>query len=344
MQEMPTSIKIDFVVLWVDSNDTEWIKTYNHFRPDKPIQDSARFRNWKLFRYWFRAVEKYAPWVNKVFLITNGKFPDWINPDCEKLVLVKHSDYIPEKYLPTFNSKTIELNLGRLKELSEHFVFFNDDMFINSPVAPQYYFRKGLPCDYNSESLFWNPTYSNNNKFGVDLDIFCDIAVLNSHFNRRKVIRQAWNKWYGRHLWWKPFIFSLLLLSRTKFENFQLYHHEQPMLKSIFHEIWEEEEEALDLSCSRFRKEASLNQYIIRYWQFASNRFYPVKKKGLAYHHYTKEIVDDLIKNLKNEKFSSICINDTPYCSEEEFIYASQIIRNALEEKFPLSSIFEKNI
>lgn len=334
--------KIDFVVLWVDCSDPEWIKSYNYYRPNKPIQDRARYRNWNLFRYWFRAVEKYAPWVNKVFLITNGTFPSWINRDCEKLVLVKHSDYIPEKYLPTFNSGTIELNIGRINGLSEHFVFFNDDMFINAPISPEYYFKNGLPCDYNFESPYRNPIYSNKNKYGEDIVIYCDIAVLNKHFNRKKVIRQAWAKWYGRHLWGKPLLFSLLLLNRTKFENFPLYHHEQPMLKSVFHEIWEEEKEILEKSCSRFRKDIRINQYLIRYWQFASNRFYPVKKKGLAYHYYNKEIVDDLINVLKDEHFISICINDTPFCSEEDYNYASNKIRNTFEEKFPHISIFEK--
>ena len=73
MQDIVKTEKIDFVVPWVDSNDPEWIKSYNHYRPEKPIQDTARFRDWGIFRYWFRAVERYAPWVNKVFLITNGK-------------------------------------------------------------------------------------------------------------------------------------------------------------------------------------------------------------------------------------------------------------------------------
>ena len=333
---------IDFVVPWVDSNDPEWIELYNHYRPEKPRTDKARFRDWGIFRYWFRSVERYAPWVNKVFLITNGKFPDWINPDCKKLVLVKHSDYIPERYLPTFNSKTIELNLGRLKDLSEHFVYFNDDIFLNTPITPQHYFREGLPCDYNFESVFCNPTYSRGNKFGIDLDIFCDIAVLNNNFNRRKVVRQAWSKWYGRHLWGKPLLFSLLLLGRTKFENFTLFHHEQPMLKSIFHDIWEKEETILDESCSRFRNDASLNQYIIRYWQFATNKFYPIKRKGLSYFTYNKNITDDLIKNLKEEQIPSICINDSPFCDEEDIDYAMSQIQMAFEDKFPNISMFEK--
>ena len=172
MQEISKKEKIDFVVLWLDSTDPKWIASYNQYRPEKPIQDVARFRNWDIFRYWFRSVERYAPWVHKVYLVTNGTFPEWINPDCEKLALIKHSDFIPQKYLPTFNSTTIELNIGRINALSEHFVYFNDDMFINAPVEPEYYFKDGLPCDYNFESVFRNPIYDNKNRFGVDLDIY----------------------------------------------------------------------------------------------------------------------------------------------------------------------------
>lgn len=335
-------MKIDFVVLWLDSTDPEWIATYNHYRPEKPLLDHARFRNWDIFRYWFRSVERYAPWVHKVYLITNGTFPKWINPDCEKLVLIKHTDFIPQEYLPTFNSCTIELNIGRIDTLSEYFVYFNDDMFINAPVEPDYFFKEGLPCDYNFESVYRNPVYDNKNKFGIDLHNYWDIAIINRNFDRKKVIHQAWKKWYGPHLWGKPFLFSLLMLNRSQFENFTLFHHEQPMLKSIFQEIWEKEGDVLNQSCTRFRENINLNQYLIRYWQFASNKFYPVPKKGLAYHYYNKEIVTDLIKNLYEEKCPSICINDSPYCSDSDFDYAKKEIKLAFEKKFPIISMFEK--
>ena len=342
MQEISKTYKIDFVVPWVDSNDPEWIKSYNYYRPDKPIQDNARFRNWNLFRYWFRAVEKYTPWVNKVYLITNGKFPEWINPECKKLVLVKHSDYIPDNKLPTFNSVTIELFLGRIEGLSEHFVYFNDDVFINSAVEPEYFFKDGLPCDFNFESPFRNPEYSEQDGFGPNLAVFCNIAVLNKHFNRRKVVFEAWKKWYGRHLWGKPLLLSLLLTGRSRFEHISPLHLEQPMLKSVFKEVWEKEETLLDKKCTRFREEAHLNQYLIRFWQLASNKFYPHKKCGLCYYRYNKEIVEDLIKNLREEHFKSICINDSPYCTDKDFLYASKAIQLAFEQKFPIKSIFEK--
>lgn len=335
--------KIDFIVTWVDSNDPEWIKSYNYYRPEKPITDNARFRNWDIFRYWFRAVERYAPWVNKVFLVTNGKFPDWINPECKKLVLVKHSDYIPEKYLPTFNSNAIELNFGRIKDLSEQFVLFNDDVFINAPVKPNYFFRNGLPCDYNFETPFSNRQHTKENSYGIGITRYCDVAIINSHFNRNEVIRQAWSKWYGKHLWGKPLLLSLLMLGRDHFENFVMSHQEQPMLKSIFHEIWEKEPSALDSSCSKFRQFMDLNQYLIRYWQFASNKFYPLKRRSLLYEHYNQDILTDLQKVILEERTNSVCINDTPYCSEEDFLLVSKTIKRCFETKFPNISAFEKS-
>ena len=115
-------IQIDFVVTWLDSSDPEWQKSlaiYSH--KSTGHKEKARFRSTDFFLYWFRAVERYAPWVHKVYLVTNGKFPDWINKDCPKLELVKHADFIPTEYLPTFNCRTIEMHLHNIKGLLEHF-------------------------------------------------------------------------------------------------------------------------------------------------------------------------------------------------------------------------------
>ena len=241
-----------------------------------------------------------------------------------------------------FNSNTIELNFGRIKELSEHFVLFNDDIFLNTPIEPNYYFRDGLPCDYNYESPFSNRIHTKENNYGIGITRYCNVAVLNSHFNRKEVVRQAWSKWYGKHLWRKPLILSLIMMGRKRFENFIVFHLEQPMLKSTFLEVWEEEPDILDNSCSRFRLETNLNQWLMRYWQLASNKFYPSRRKGITYERYNKDILTDLQKVLLEERTNSVCINDNAYCSEEDFLLASRIIRECLEQKFPNISIFEK--
>ena len=59
--------QIDFVVTWLDSSDSEWQKSLATYRPNTTGDVSeARFRDMNIFRYWFRAVEQYAPWVRKI--------------------------------------------------------------------------------------------------------------------------------------------------------------------------------------------------------------------------------------------------------------------------------------
>ncbi|MBX4777370.1 capsular biosynthesis protein, partial [Klebsiella sp. CVUAS 10191.3] len=130
---------IDFVVLWVDSDDRRWQNDFLHYKTIysdtyKLAITPSRFRDMGLFKYWFRAVENYAPWVRKVHLVTCGQVPTWLDKSYHKINLVPHSDIIDEKYLPTFNSRAIEVNIHKIKDLSEQFVYFNDDMLLNAPI------------------------------------------------------------------------------------------------------------------------------------------------------------------------------------------------------------------
>lgn len=259
--------QIDFVVLWLDSNDPKWQKDYATFSPHSKFgKGKVRFRDHDTFKYWFRAVETYAPWVHKVFLVTNGKFPDWINKDCSKLVLVEHADYIPQEMLPTFNSGVIELFFHKIKGLSEHFVFFNDDFYLNAPVKPDYFFKDGLPCDNNKESCFNVPIYTKEDRFGITVVMLTDIALLNRHFNRWKTVLQSPWRWFGPHLGIKGILMSCILAKQRLFIGFTNFHVEQAFLKSTIDEVWNEEGSFMNETCTRFRTDISTNQYLFRYW------------------------------------------------------------------------------
>ena len=205
--------KIDFVVTWLDSLDPVWQRDIKKYRGVKTEgdQSDARYRDWELFKYWFRSIETYAPWVNKIYLVTNGKFPDWIKENHPKLVMVKHSDYIPDEFLPTFNSHTIEFFLYKIKGLSEHFVYFNDDCFLNSPVEPSFYFKKGLPCDENAETVYNIPRFTTTENLGIKLGLLMNIGVLNGHFNRKKTKNNSLKRWYGFHLGFVDKVMSLII-------------------------------------------------------------------------------------------------------------------------------------
>ena len=332
---------IDFVVLWLDSTDPGWKESFAHYSPNaKGRKENARFRGLGIFQYWFRAVEKYAPWVNKVFLITNGKFPDWINKDCPKLELVKHEDFIPKEKLPAFNSNFIEICIHNIKNLSEHFVYFNDDMFLNAPVKPEYYFKKGLPCDINRETCYNVPIYTKEDIFGIYSIMFADISIINSHFRRWTTVCQSPWRWFGPHLGIKGLLMSAILAKQRLFVGFSNYHIEQAFLKSIIAEVWEKNPDFMNDSCTRFRENLKANQYIFRYWQFAKNLFYPMKRNGM-YIMLAKETLGHIEKVLLEEKYSSVCINDSPLCSDEDFEYTQERIQHLFKNKFPQKSSFE---
>ncbi len=335
-------LQIDFVVTWLDSSDPEWKKSLALYSPNsKGRTEKARFRNTDFFIYWFRAVERYAPWVHKVYLVTNGKFPDWINKDCPKLELVKHADFIPEEFLPTFNCRTIELHLHNIKGLSEHFVYFNDDMLLNSPVKPEYYFRDGLPCDINHETFFNVPIYTKKDKYGNYMSMLADIGIINSHFNRKNVFRQSPKRWLGPHLGIKGIFVSCILLNKRLFIGFSNYHTEQTFLKSTYEELWKKEPEILNAACTRFREDNTVNNYLFRYWQLAKNLFYPMRRNSAFFFLIKRDVVESIEKALKQEKYISICLNDDALCTDEDFIYINKKLQQLFEKKFPQNSMFE---
>lgn len=333
---------IDFVVTWLDSSDPQWQKQYEHYKTRaKGDKGKARFRDMNIFHYWFRAVEKFAPWVHKVFLVTNGKFPDWINQDNPKIVLVRHEDFIPTECLPTFNSCTIELNFHRIKGLSEHFVYFNDDVLLNGPVTPNYFFKDGLPCDHNKETCFNVPIYTQTERFGIYMSMLADIGIINAHFNRWETIRQSPKRWFGLHLGLKGLIMSGLLMKQPLFVGFSNYHTEQAFLKSTFEEVWDKEPGILLDSCTRFREDVIANPYLFRYWQLAQNKFHPQKKRFATIHLYNKGVIDNIQKALSNHSIATICINDSSFCPDDDFEFIDSHLTKWLELKFPEKSSFE---
>ena len=143
---------IDFVILWVDGSDPAWQAEKAQYTPPEACSSvdnsTARYRDWENLKYWFRSVEKFAPWVRKIHFVTWGHLPSFLNTDAPKLHIVNHRDFIPEDCLPCFNSPALEINLHNIPGLSEQFVYFNDDMFIINHVKKNDFFQMlGCHCE-----------------------------------------------------------------------------------------------------------------------------------------------------------------------------------------------------
>ena len=132
---------IDFVITWVDMNDPEWQANFMKYSGRKENTKNgvseARFRDYGFLKYWFRGVEKFAPWVRKIHFVTSGQKPEWLDANHPKIHLVNHKDYIPEQFLPTYNSVVIERYLHKIPGLAEHFVYFNDDFYIINTIGQE---------------------------------------------------------------------------------------------------------------------------------------------------------------------------------------------------------------
>jgi len=262
---------VDIVVTWVDGSDPEWIKEKNKYSGLPGDQGEVRFRDWDCLKYWFRGIEKYAPWVRTVHLVTCGHLPSWLNKDAEGLNVVSHRDYIDEKYLPTFSSRTIELNFHKIKDLSERFVCFNDDMYVINPTTEDDFFKNNLPLDM--AVLYPGYTAGDNSEF--EHTLLNDAQFFARHFDIKEVLSRDKNKFftlsYGKNL-----LKTLTMKLYPAFTGFLLHHQPQSFLKSTLSKVWELEPALLDRACSnRFRSGDDVNSYIFRYYQIGMGTYEP---------------------------------------------------------------------
>ncbi|MBN3321959.1 GNPTA phosphotransferase, partial [Atractosteus spatula] len=98
---------------------------------------ASRFEDNEELRYSLRSVEKHAPWVRHIFIVTNGQIPSWLNLDNPRVTIVTHQEiFLNDSHLPTFSSPAIESHIHRIPGLSQKFVYLNDDVMFGKDVWP----------------------------------------------------------------------------------------------------------------------------------------------------------------------------------------------------------------
>ena len=146
---------IDAVITWVDVNDPKHRKKWKkHKKKNRNIdnelitgRDKTRFVNNGELQYCLCSIRKFAPWIRKIFLITDNQIPDFVDDEFIKdhnLSIINHKTIFKsyEWALPTFNSRTLESMLWRVPDLSNHFIYFNDDFVLTKPMSPSDFFRE----------------------------------------------------------------------------------------------------------------------------------------------------------------------------------------------------------
>ena len=311
------SFEIDLVYLWVDDTDAEWLKKKNSYlkettgRDEDAVSD-CRFSNNDELKYSLRSVEKNAPWINKIFIVTDGQVPSWLNTNHPKIKIVDHSEIIPKEYLPVFNSCAIETRIPFIEGLSEYFLYANDDMFVWNKIEKEFFFKDNKPI-FRTEKFFKkNRKYKN--LYG-------------------STILRAYNLISSK--------FSL------KFYCFFPHHNIDAYKKTSFLNCIKEFQDEFDETAKhRFREENDIQRTIVAFYSIAKEEAILKKLNTTFLHKLLNFKVDSRMYSLKNKNFSNLiksksklmCINDNKRTTSKD----REELKKILEIKFNKKSSFEK--
>ena len=275
--------------------------------------------NFDELKYSLRSVEKFAPWINHIYIITDNQVPAWLNTDNPKITIIDHTEIMPKDALPVFNSLSIECSLDKIKNLSEYFLYANDDMFFADYAEPEFFYNKdGYPIIRLKKYKKLRPLYGKLIK------------------NAQNVIKENYNKFY----------------------NYIPHHSIDAYRKSTFSQCSSDLANVIkQMTYSRFRNENNCERVVFLYYALATKQghlkiisridsYLPWYRKIMHYFLkiYKKDtvIVQAYNKNINEifEKYKPIlgCINDKPEVTDQD----RARVRAFYEKLFPQKSSYEK--
>ncbi|SFF50133.1 Stealth protein CR1, conserved region 1 [Actinacidiphila alni] len=308
---------IDVVYTWVDGADPAWLRRRAEFSGEAyhdEAANAARYLSRDELRYSLRSLHMYAPWVRNIYLVTDDQQPSWLNTELPGIRVVGHREiFRTASALPTFNSHAIESQLHHIEGLSEHFLYFNDDVLLGNEVTPQDFFlANGLTKFFPSPALV-----------PLGEKTAADPPVAAAGKNNRRLIEER----YGA-----------VLVQKMK-------HMPHALRRSVLDEIEDEfAAEYRHTESSHFRSmdDISIASSLHHYYAFHTRRAIPSTDLPYTYldltHPWTETRLGRLLANRDKTVF---CINDT-VSTENDASGQKDLITPFLEAYFPVPSPFEK--
>ncbi|MBG0854313.1 stealth conserved region 3 domain-containing protein [Streptomyces spinoverrucosus] len=308
---------VDAVYTWVDGDDPAMAaKRRAHQSSDHVIAPretgASRYTSHDELKYALRSLEMYADFVRHVYLVTDSQTPDWLDRDAEGLTVVDHRDILPADALPVFNSHAIESRLHHIPGLSDHYLYFNDDVFINRPVRAEHFFHGNGIARIPLSPL----------KLGIGDPHPQEPAPNSAGKNTREVIR----RFHGRQITHKSL------------------HTPHPQLLSVMREM-----ESLDIeelrrtSYSRFRSTTDVApaSTLHHHWAISTGRAVPAEYRFRYVQLGTPDMRRRLARLAAGEDVDFFCLNDVETAPADRAA-AQAAIRAFLERKYPFPSRFER--
>ena len=310
-------MEIDLVYLWVDGNDPEWLAKKNKFTGIEFTQNQTnckgRYANNNELKYSLRSVEKYLPWIRKIFIVTDNQTPDWIDTSHPKIEIIDHKDILPPEALPCFNSLVIEYFLFKIPNLSEHFLYANDDMFVAAHLSPEFFFSEdGYPVVRLKRAWGW--------KWGYHLRVLLGIKIKN----------------YRKKLYMSMCVAKEKLgKSYTSIPHHNIDTYIRSDYQCAVQEIFKKQ---IDNSLPhRVRSDSDLQRSAFSYYMLAIGHGHlkHVKKRESCRIGVQRP---DYMKYINRYQPKLFCLNDSQRVTEED----RERIVPFLESLFPTKSAFEK--
>lgn len=320
---------VDIVLPWVDGSKNSWRERFYVFNGDKTI-DERRYRDFGLLDFVLYGIEINMPWVNSIFLITDNQTPNFKLPP--NVIILDHSEIISKEKLPVFNSNSIELSCYKIKQLSEHFILFNDDIFVLKRMKKDDFFDKnGQPRD-NGAMLCRSPM----NEF--EHTVLNNLIIINKLINKKDMIRKYWDKFfniqYGRYA-----LKSILTVPWFGITGWHDFHLPVAFKKSSFMDlstriprIWDEQLNR------RTRSKEDISPWIVRYWQLANGDFIPTRVDLYGKMIELKDGINiqDLMLQFSSNKI--LCLNDD-ISDDLEYIRIKKKLRIVINKYFEMNGI-----
>ncbi|WP_146057068.1 stealth family protein [Streptomyces sp. SM14] len=308
---------IDIVYTWVDGDDPAWQRRRDAHRPGSPKGNSAeasRFVSHDELKYSLRSLEMYGDFIRHIYLVTDRQVPEWLNTDAPGLTVVDHSDIFRDpSVLPVFNSHAIETQLHHIEGLSEHYVYFNDDVLLGRPVGPDQFFHANGIAQVPFSSA----------QFGLGEPHPLEAAPSAAGRNVRRLIWET----HKRHITQK------------------FMHVAHPQLKSVMRELEELFPEEFErTAASRFRAvtDVAPGASLHHHQALLTGRAVPGRYR-LCYVDISRpeEAELRLGRLLAERGHDFICLNDVA-TADEDRERVGRLLNWFLDEYFPFPSSFER--
>jgi UDP-glucose 4-epimerase len=308
---------IDVVFSWVDGSAIEFQRARALRMKSYVVGDGddseARYRQVDELKYALRSIHLFAPWVRKIFIVTDSPRPDWLDEHPAVSVVRSEEFFADPSVLPTHNSHAVESQLHHIDGLSEHFIYSNDDMFFGRQVKPDLFFSPGGVTKFIEATTRIGLGENNQSRSGFE--------------NAARVNRQLLKARFGR------------VTTR------HLEHTATPLRKSVLLELEREfPDDFARTAASTFRSstDISVTNSLYHYFALMTGRAVVQTDARVRYVETTlanaQQEMDDVLRDRSLDFF---CLNDgsAPEISVED---RTKSVRAFLERYFPIVAPWEK--